>query len=421
MLFNKKFLIVVLALARQDFRIFCEFGSLNQALLMADLNPFDFYNLEALLAPEEQAVRDQVREFVKKEALPIIRDHFRAGTFPKELIKPIGELGLLGANLQGYGCPGLNNVAYGLIMQELEWGDSALRSFGSVQGGLVMYPIWAFGSEEQKQKYLPKLAKAEFIGCFGLTEPDFGSNPAGMATRAQKTANGYVLNGRKMWITNGTMADVAVVWAKLEGNIRGFIVEKGTRGFSAKAMHGKLSLRASDTAELLLDDCHVPENAILPKADGLKSPLRCLTQARYGIAWGALGAASACYEEALRYAKGRVQFGKPIAGFQLTQEKFAHMLTEITKMQLLCQQLGRLKDQGKAHPAQVSLAKRNNCYHALAIARECREILGANGIIDDYVSMRHAANLESVKTYEGTHEIHTLILGQAVTGISAFE
>lgn len=388
---------------------------------MADLNPFDFYNLEALLAPEEQAVRDQVREFVKKEALPIIRDHFRAGTFPKELIKPIGELGLLGANLQGYGCPGLNNVAYGLIMQELEWGDSALRSFGSVQGGLVMYPIWAFGSEEQKQKYLPKLAKAEFIGCFGLTEPDFGSNPAGMATRAQKTANGYVLNGRKMWITNGTMADVAVVWAKLEGNIRGFIVEKGTRGFSAKAMHGKLSLRASDTAELLLDDCHVPENAILPKADGLKSPLRCLTQARYGIAWGALGAASACYEEALRYAKGRVQFGKPIAGFQLTQEKFAHMLTEITKMQLLCQQLGRLKDQGKAHPAQVSLAKRNNCYHALAIARECREILGANGIIDDYVSMRHAANLESVKTYEGTHEIHTLILGQAVTGISAFE
>jgi glutaryl-CoA dehydrogenase len=388
---------------------------------MADLNPVDFYNLETLFLMEEKAVRDQVREFVRREALPVIRDHFRAGTFPKELIKPIGEMGLLGANLQGYGCPGLNNVAYGLILQELEWCDSALRSFSSVQGSLVMYPIWAFGSEDQKNKYLPKLAKAEIIGCFGLTEPDFGSNPAGMATRAQKTANGYTLNGRKMWITNGTMADVAVVWAKLDGTIRGFIVDKGAKGFSAKAMHGKLSLRASDTAELLLDDCHVPENAILPKSDGLKSPLSCLTQARYGIAWGALGAAISCYEEALRYAQGRVQFNKPIAAFQLTQEKFAHMVTEITKMQLLCLQLGRMKDQGKVHPAQVSLAKRNNCYHALALARECREILGANGIIDDYVCMRHAANLESVKTYEGTHEIHTLILGQAVTGISAFE
>jgi glutaryl-CoA dehydrogenase len=388
---------------------------------MADLNPIDFYNLDALFSTEERAVREQVREFVRQEAVPIIRDHFRAGTFPKELIKPIGEMGLLGANLQGYDCPGLNNVAYGLILQELEWCDSALRSFSSVQGSLVMYPIWAFGSEEQKNKYLPKLARAELIGCFGLTEPDFGSNPGGMATRAQRTANGYVLNGRKMWITNGTMADVAVVWAKLDGNIRGFIVEKGAKGFSAKAMHGKLSLRASDTAELLLDDCHVPENAILPKSDGLKSPLSCLTQARYGIAWGALGAAIACYEEALRYAQGRIQFGKPIAAFQLTQEKFADMVTEITKMQLLCLQLGRMKDQGKVHPAQVSLAKRNNCYHALAIARACREILGANGIIDDYASMRHAANLESVKTYEGTHEIHTLILGQAVTGISAFE
>jgi glutaryl-CoA dehydrogenase len=388
---------------------------------MADLNPTDFYNLDTLFSTEEKAVRDQVREFVRKDAAPVIRDHFRAGTFPKELIKPIGEMELLGANLQGYGCPGLNNVAYGLILQELEWCDSALRSFSSVQGSLVMYPIWAFGSEEQKNKYLPKLAKAELIGCFGLTEPDFGSNPAGMATRAQKTANGYVLNGRKMWITNGTMADVAVVWAKLDGNIRGFIVEKGVKGFSAKAMHGKLSLRASDTAELLLDDCHVPENAILPKSDGLKSPLSCLTQARYGIAWGALGAAISCYEEALRYAQGRVQFNKPIAAFQLTQEKFAYMVTEITKMQLLCLQLGRMKDQGKVHPAQVSLAKRNNCYHALEIARACREILGANGIIDDYVAMRHAANLESVKTYEGTHEIHTLILGQAVTGISAFE
>jgi len=388
---------------------------------MADLNPVDFYNLEAHFSTEEKAVREQVREFIRKEAAPIIRDHFRAGTFPKELIKPIGEMGLLGANLQGYDCPGLNNVAYGLILQELEWCDSALRSFGSVQGSLVMYPIWAFGSEEQKNKYLPKLAKAELIGCFGLTEPDFGSNPDGMTTAAQKTANGYVLNGRKMWITNGTMADVAVVWAKLDGNIRGFIIEKGVKGFSAKAMHGKLSLRASDTAELLLDDCRVPESAILPKSDGLKSPLSCLTQARYGISWGVLGAAIACYDEALRYAQGRVQFNKPIAAFQLTQEKFAYMVTEITKMQLLCLQLGRMKDGGKVHPAQVSLAKRNNCYHALEIARACREILGANGIIDDYVCMRHAANLESVKTYEGTHEIHTLILGQAVTGISAFE
>ncbi len=388
---------------------------------MADLNPIDFYSLDTLFSTEEKAVREQVREFVRQEAAPIIRDHFRAGTFPKELIKPIGEMGLLGANLQGYGCPGLNNVAYGLILQELEWCDSALRSFGSVQGSLVMYPIWAFGSEEQKNKYLPKLARAELLGCFGLTEPDFGSNPGGMATRAQRTANGYVLNGRKMWITNGTMAEVAVVWAKLDGHIRGFIVDRGMKGFSAKAMHGKLSLRASDTAELLLDDCHVPETAILPKSDGLKSPLSCLTQARYGIAWGAIGAAIACYEEALRYAQGRIQFNKPIAAFQLTQEKFAYMVTEITKMQLLCLQLGRMKDQGKAHPAQVSLAKRNNCFHALEIARMGREILGANGIIDDYVCMRHAANLESVKTYEGTHEIHTLILGQAVTGISAFE
>ncbi|MDZ7290298.1 MAG: acyl-CoA dehydrogenase family protein [candidate division KSB1 bacterium] len=388
---------------------------------MADLNPIDFYNTEALFSAEEKAVRDQVREFVRKEAVPIIRDHFRAGTFPQELIKPIGEMGLLGANLHGYECPGLNNVAYGLIMQELEWCDSALRSLASVQGGLVMYPIWAFGSEEQKNKYLPKLARAEIIGCFGLTEPDFGSNPAGMATHAYKTANGYVLNGRKMWITNGTLAEIAVVWAKLDGHVRGFIVEKGTKGFAAKAMHGKLSLRASDTAELLLDDCFVPENAILPKSDGIKSPLSCLTQARYGIAWGVLGAARACYEEALRYAQNRIQFDKPIAAFQLTQEKFAHMVSEITKMQLLCLQLGRMKDEGTIHPAQVSLAKRNNCHHALEIARMCREILGANGIIDDYVCMRHAVNLESVKTYEGTHEIHTLILGQAVTGIAAFE
>lgn len=387
---------------------------------MPNLNPYDFYNIEASFSDEEKAVRDQVREFVQKEVKPIIRDHFREGTFPAHLIKPIGEMGLLGANLSGYGCPGLNNVAYGLIMQELEFGDSGIRSFASVQGALVMYPIWAFGSEEQKQKYLPKLASAEMIGCFGLTEPDYGSNPAGMITRAERNAQGYVINGRKMWITNGTMANVAVVWAKLDGVIRGFVVEKGTKGFRTEKMHGKLSLRASDTAELLFDDCQIPEQAILPKSEGLKSPLSCLSQARYGIAWGALGAGLACYQEALAYAKGRIMFDKPIAAFQLTQEKFAHMVSEITKMQLLCLHLGRLKDQGNVQPAQISLAKRNNCFHALEIARMCREILGANGIVDDYVAMRHAANLESVKTYEGTHEIHTLILGQAVTGIAAF-
>ncbi len=388
---------------------------------MSRFTPFDFYNIESLLPDEDKAIRQQVREFVQKEVKPLIRDHYREGVFPKQLIRPIGEMGLLGASLKGYGCAGLNSVAYGLIMQELEAGDSGVRSFASVQGALVMYPIWAFGSEAQKQRYLPKLASAEMIGCFGLTEPDYGSNPGGMITRAEKNSRGYLLNGRKMWITNGTMADLAVVWAKLDGMVHGFVVEKGTKGFRAQAMHGKLSLRASDTAELLLDDCQIPEAALLPRTEGLKSALSCLSQARYGIAWGALGAALACYQEALEYAKGRLVFNKPVAGYQLTQEKFAHMLTEITKMQLLCLQLGRLKDRGEAHPAQISLAKRNNCFHALEIARACREILGANGISDDYASMRHAANLESVKTYEGTHEIHTLILGQAVTGIAAFE
>ncbi len=387
---------------------------------MSRFTPFDFYNIESLLADEDKAIRNQVREFVQKEVKPVIRDHYREGSFPGQLIRPIGEMGLLGANLKGYGCAGINNVAYGLIMQELEAGDSGVRSFASVQGALVMYPIHAFGSEEQKQKYLPKLASAEMIGCFGLTEPDYGSNPAGMMTRAEKNSRGYVLNGRKMWITNGTMADVAVVWAKLDDNVRGFVIEKGTKGFRAQPMHGKLSLRASDTAELLLDDCQIPAEALLPKTESLKAALSCLSQARYGISWGALGAALACYEEALNYAKGRIVFNKPVAAYQLTQEKFAHMLTEITKMQLLCLQLGRLKDRGEAHPAQISLAKRNNCFHALEIARTCREILGANGISDDYACMRHAANLESVKTYEGTHEIHTLILGQAVTGMAAF-
>ncbi len=383
-------------------------------------NPFDFYNINAQLSDEERQVRDTVREFVRKEALPVIRDYFREGKFPTQFIRPFGELGLLGANLKGYGCPGLNNVAYGLIMQELEYCDSGLRSFVSVQGALVMYPIYTFGSEEQKEKYLPKLATGEFVGCFGLTEPDYGSNPAGMITRAEKVPGGYKLNGRKMWITNGTLADVAVVWAKLDGKIRGFVVEKGTRGFEARAMHGKLSLRASDTAELLFEDCVVPESALLPGTDGLKSALMCLTQARYGISWGVIGAAISCFEEALNYAKERIVFDRPIAGFQLTQNKFADMATEITKMQLLSLQLGRLKDRGEMHFAQVSMAKRNNCYHALEIARTCREILGANGIMDDYVPMRHANNLETVKTYEGTHEIHTLILGETLTGLPAY-
>ncbi|RMD97156.1 MAG: acyl-CoA dehydrogenase [Calditrichaeota bacterium] len=377
--------------------------------------------MNALLSDEERQVRDAVREFVKNEAQPIIRDHFRSATFPQQLIRPFGELGLLGANLKGYGCPGLNNVAYGLIMQELEYCDSGLRSFASVQGALVMYPIYTFGTEEQKQKYLPKLASGEFIGCFGLTEPDYGSNPGGMITRAERVPGGFKLNGRKMWITNGSMADVAVVWAKLEGKIRGFVVEKGTKGFQGKAMHGKLSLRASDTAELILEDCVVPESALLPGTDGLKSALSCLTQARYGIAWGVIGAATACFEESLNYAKGRIVFDKPLASFQLTHNKFAYMVTEITKMQMLCLQLGRLKDKGEMHHAQVSLAKRNNCYHALEIARMSRQILGANGIMDDYVSMRHANNLETVITYEGTHEIHTLVLGETVTGFPAYQ
>ncbi len=383
-------------------------------------NPFDFYDINDLLTDEQRQVQASVRDFAKKELLPIIRDHFRDATFPKHMAKVFGELGFLGSNLQGYGCAGLDNIAYGLIMRELEYVDSGVRSFASVQGALVMYPIYTFGSDAQKEKYLPKLSSGEWIGCFGLTEPDFGSNPGGMITRAERTSDGYKLNGRKMWITNASMADVAVIWAKLDGNVRGFVVDTETQGFTAKPMHGKLSLRASDTSEILLDDCHVPDDAILPSSDGLKSPLSCLTQARYGISWGVIGAAIACYEEALNYSKGRIIFDHPLATYQLTQEKFAHMVSEITKMQLVSFRLGQLKESGNMHHAQVSLAKRNNCLHALEIARMCREILGANGIMDDYVAMRHANNLETVKTYEGTHEIHTLVLGQATTGLSAF-
>ena len=358
--------------------------------------------------------------------IPIIGEHYVAGTFPAQLVPQMAELGLFGANLpEEFGCAGLNNVAYGLIMQELERGDSGLRSFASVQGALVMYPIYEFGSEDQKRRWLPELAGGRAIGCFGLTEPDYGSNPAGMITVAKAAKDGWVLNGAKMWITNGSTADVAIVWAKTgrlddAASIRGFLVPTDTKGFAAKDQQGKLSLRASDTSELVLEDVCLPRDALLPKSAGLKSPLMCLNAARYGIAWGAVGAAMACYDEAVRYAKARVMFGKPIGGFQLQQARLVEMLTEITKAQLLCVQLGRLKDQGKASPQQVSLAKRNNVSMATDVARETRRLLGANGILAEYQAMRHLANLESVYTYEGTHDVHTLILGQEITGLNAF-
>jgi len=382
----------------------------------------DYYNLDEHLSQEEILARNTVREFVDENVIPVIEKHYRAGSFPSDLIPKMAEMGLFGSTLPAkYGCAEMNNVAYGLVMQELERGDSAVRSFASVQSSLVMYPIFELGSEKQKDHWLPRLASAKAIGCFGLTEPDFGSNPGGMITRAERKSGGYVLNGAKMWITNGTIADVAVVWAKLDGQIKGFLVEKGTKGFTAPEMTGKHSLRASVTSELVLQDCFIPEKNLLPKSGGLKSPLMCLTQARYGIAWGAIGSAMACYDTALNYAKSRIQFGKPIASFQMTQEKLVFMVNEITKAQLLCLQVGRLKDQGKAKFTHVSMAKRNNVYYALEIARMAREILGANGILDEYPVMRHAANLESVKTYEGTHEMHTLIIGEDITGIPAFE
>ena len=381
----------------------------------------DYYNTESLLSSEEKLVRDTVREFVSREVIPTIEKHYSDGTFPTYLIKRMADLGFLGPTFPTkYGCSNLNNVAYGLIMQELERGDSSVRSFASVQGGLVMFPIFTFGSENQKNYWLPRLAKGDAVGCFGLTEPDHGSDPAGMTTRAEKKGDLYVLNGAKMWITNGSMADVAVVWAKLDGEVKGFLVEKGTPGFSAAEMKGKHSLRASVTSELIFQDCEIPEENLLPNSGGLKSPLMCLDQARYGIAWGAVGCAMACYDSALTYAKSRIQFGEPIAGFQLTQDKLVFMLTEITKAQLLNLQLGRLKDQGKIKFTQVSLAKRNNVHFALEIARVARTILGANGILNEYPVMRHMANLESVYTYEGTHDIHTLIIGNDITGIQAF-
>src|SRR5213075_554232 len=387
----------------------------------------DFYNIDGLLSEEERAIRDTVRDWVDENLMPVIGEAYVAGKFPKQLIPGMAELGLFGANLpEEYGCAGLNNVAYGLIMQELERGDSGVRSFASVQGALVMYPIYTFGSEDQKKEWLPQMASGKVIGCFGLSEPDYGSNPAGMITVAKETKDGWVLNGAKMWITNGSTAQAAIVWAKIgalddPNSIRGFIVPTDTKGFSAKDQKGKLSLRASDTSELVLQDVHVPEDALLPKSGGLKSPLMCLTQARYGISWGAIGAAMACFEEALSYGKNRVMFDRPIAGFQIQQERLADMLTEIVKAQLVSLHLGRMKDAGTYTPQQVSLAKRNNVSIATDIARECRRLLGAVGILAEYSAMRHMANLESVYTYEGTHDVHTLILGQAATGMSAFQ
>jgi len=367
-------------------------------------------------------VRQSARQFVESEVLPLIRDCYREARFPKELVPEMGRLGFFGANLEGYGCAGMSNVEYGLLMQELERGDSGLRSFASVQGALVMYPIHTYGSEEQKQRWLPKLVTGELLGCFGLTEPDFGSNPAGMRTTARKDGDHWVLNGEKTWITNGTLADVAVVWARAEDGIRGFLVERGTPGFSTSDIHGKWSMRASVTSSLSFSDCRVPAGRMLPGARGLKGPLGCLTQARYGIGWGTIGAAMDCYETARQYSVVRKQFDdKPIASHQLVQEKLADMITEITKAQLLALHCGRLKDQGRLEPAHVSMLKRNNAAMALDCARASRDLLGANGITDEYPIMRHLCNLETVKTYEGTDHIHALVIGERVTGVAAYK
>jgi len=389
--------------------------------LGASFAGLDYLDTDSLLSDEERMIRDSVRGFVTDEVLPIIEHHFRAGTFPNELIPKVGELGLLGANLHGYGCAGLGAVAYGLIMQELERGDSGLRSFVSVQGGLVMYPIHAYGSAAQKERWLPALAQGKAIGSFGLTEPDHGSDPSRMKTKAVKRGDKWILNGAKAWITNGSVADVSVVWARTDDGIRGFLVEKDTPGFTTKDHTGKFSLRASVTSELIFQDVELPADAILPEASGLKAPLSCLTQARYGIAWGVIGLAQCVFDEALQYSKQRIMFDRPIAGFQLTQRKLAWMATEITKSQLLNLQCGRLKEAGRVTPQQVSMAKMNGC----RVARECthlaREILGANGVADEYQTGRHFCNIEAVYTYEGTDDIHTLIVGQQLTGIPAFE
>jgi glutaryl-CoA dehydrogenase len=382
----------------------------------------DYYLIDEELTEEERLVRDNVRRFVDAKIRPSIAKHYENGTFPTELIPTFGELGLLGSNLEGYDCPGMGDVAYGLAMQELERADSGIRSFCSVQGSLSMYPIHAFGSEEQKKKYLPEMTRGEIIGCFGLTEPDFGSNPTGMITRADKLpGGGYKLNGVKRWITNGNLAHIAIVWAKLDGVVHGFIVPTSAKGFKAEKIEGKWSLRASVTSELILEDVEVGEDAILPGVKGMRGPLSCLSQARYGICWGVIGAALDCYDTALSYAKDRVQFSKPIAGYQLVQQKLVHMLTEITKAQCLTLRLGRIKEAGKWRPQHISLAKRNNVSMALEIARMARDVLGGNGIMYEYSPGRHMMNLETVYTYEGTHDIHTLILGQDITGMAAFD
>ncbi|HET9991726.1 MAG TPA: acyl-CoA dehydrogenase family protein [Kofleriaceae bacterium] len=381
----------------------------------------DYYALDDLFTHEERVVRDTVRELVSSRVMPGIGKHFSAGTFPHELVPVFGEMGLLGPSLTGYGCAGVTPSAYGLICQELERGDSGIRSFCSVQSSLVMYPIWAFGSEEQKQRYLPEMAAGKMIGCFGLTEPDFGSNPNGMLTTARRVQGGYSITGTKRWITNGSLAGVALVWAKLEGAVRGFLVPTKTPGFAAKDIHGKWSLRASVTSELVLDDVVVSEDALLPGVTGMKGPLSCLSQARFGICYGAVGAAMACYDEALSYAKDRVQFSRPIAGYQLVQQKLVEMVANITQAQLLCWRLGKLKEANQMKPAQISLAKRTCVAMARDVARDARDILGANGITDEYQCGRHMLNLESVYTYEGTHDIHTLVVGQDVTGLAAFD
>jgi glutaryl-CoA dehydrogenase len=389
---------------------------------MARFPGVDYLLIDSQFSEQELMVRQTARQFVDERVLPVIRDSFRDARFPKELIPEMGRLGFFGANLEGYGCAGMSNVEYGLVMQELERGDSGLRSFASVQGALVMYPILTYGSEDQKQRWLPKLQSGEALGCFGLTEPGFGSNPAGMLTRAVKQGSCWVLNGEKTWITNGSVADIAIVWARAEDGIRGFLVEKGTPGFTSSELHGKLSMRASVTASLALSDVRVPESAMLPGAKGLKGPLGCLSQARYGIGWGVIGAAMDCYETARSYSVLRKQFDdKPIASHQLVQEKLADMITEITKAQLLALHAGRLKDEGKIEPWHISMLKRNNVRMALECARQSRDLLGGNGIMDEYPIMRHLCNLETVKTYEGTDHIHTLVIGERVTGVAAYK
>jgi glutaryl-CoA dehydrogenase len=387
---------------------------------MPALDPLDFLDVESQLTSEERMIRDSVRQFVRNRVLPDIDKWFELGEFPREVATELGSLGLLGMHLEGYGCAGTNAVSYGLACMELEAGDSGFRSFVSVQGSLAMFPIWKHGSEEQKQEWLPRMAAGEAIGCFGLTEPDQGSDPSGIRTSATRDGADWVLNGTKMWITNGSIADVAVVWARTEDGVRGFLVPRGTAGFSTRDIPRKLSLRASVTSELVLDDCRLPAGAVLPEVTGMRGPLSCLNEARFGIVWGALGAARSCYETALEYSKTRHQFDRPIGAFQLTQEKLANMIVELSKGLLLALHLGRRKDEGTLHPQQVSLGKLNNVREALRIAREARTILGANGITLEYPVIRHMNNLESVLTYEGTSEIHTLILGEAVTGLRAY-